>query len=160
MKDSSAALDTYDINILRLLTADGRITWSDLADRIGLSLTPTIRRVKRLEDAGYITGYFARLDEKLLAGGMSVFVSVTLEKQVREVLDAFEGEVVSLPEVMSGFLMSGGADYLLRCVVRDLEHYREFLDVLTKVSGVAHIQSSFALKSFVNRPAPLIRDRG
>ncbi len=150
-------LDSYDIRILQTLSQDGRITWRDLADAIGLSLTPTIRRVRQLEEAGYITGYFARLDERQLAGAMSVFVSITLEKQVRASLDAFEAEVASLAEVMSGFLMSGGSDYLLRCVVRDLDHYRDFLDVLTNIPGVAHIQSSFALKSFINRTAPLIR---
>jgi Lrp/AsnC family leucine-responsive transcriptional regulator len=64
--------------------------------------------------------------------------------------------VTVLPEIMSGFLMTGGADYLLRAVVRDLDHYRELLDDLTKVAGVAHIQSSFALKAFVNRPAPIV----
>lgn len=150
-------LDAYDRKILQQLTVDGRTTWSDLAERIGLSLTPTIRRVRQLEEAGYITGYSAQLDERMLAGSMSVFVSVTLEKQVREALDLFEARVAHLPEVMSGFLMSGGSDYLLRCVVRDLDHYREFLDTLTKIPGVAHIQSSFALKAFINRPAPLIR---
>ncbi|MDT9599751.1 Lrp/AsnC family transcriptional regulator [Sphingosinicella rhizophila] len=150
-------LDAYDRRILQHLTANGRITWSDLAEAIGLSLTPTIRRVRQLEETGYITGYFARLDERQLAGSMSAFVSVTLERQVRSALDAFEARVSTLPEVMSGFLMSGGADYLLRCVVRDLDHYRDLLDLLTKVPGVAHIQSSFALKAFINRPAPLIR---
>ena len=112
--------------------------------------------MRQLEDAGYITGYFARLDERLLAGSMSVFISITLERQVRASLDAFEEQVVNFPEVMSGFLMSGGLDYLLRCVVLNLDRYCEFLETLTNVPGVAHIQSSFALKSFINRPAPLI----
>lgn len=153
---SDGRLDTYDRKILKRLTEDGRMTWRDLSEDIGLSLTPTIRRVRALEEAGYITGYFARLDERKLAGNMSVFVSITLERQVSEALDIFEEEVARFPEVMSGFLMSGGSDYLLRCVVRDLEHYRALLDILTKVAGVAHIQSSFALKAFVNRPGPLI----
>ena len=149
-------LDGYDMKILKSLAREGRKTWRDLAMEIGLSLTPTIRRVRALEEAGYITGYFARLDEGRLVGSMSVFVSVTLERQKSEMLDGFEEEVGGMPEVMSGFLMSGGSDYLLRCVVRDLDHYRSLLDRLTKVAGVAHIQSSFALKSFVNRPAPML----
>lgn len=153
------ALDAYDRKILRRLAEDGRITWRDLAENIGLSLTPTLRRVRMLEEAGYINGYFARLDEARLAGSMIVFISVTLERQIREILDRFEDHVATLPEVMSGFLMSGGADYLLRAVVRDLDHYRELLDDLTQVEGVAHIQSSFALKSFVNRPVPLLNER-
>jgi len=152
-------LDRYDVRILQRLTDDGRITWRDLAEEIGLSMTPTIRRVRLLEEAGYITGYSARLDEGRLAGTMIVFISVTLERQVREALDVFEARVADLPEVMSGFLMTGGADYLLRAVVRNLDHYRDLLESLTQIPGVAHIQSSFALKSFVNRSAPLLSPR-
>lgn len=152
-------LDRYDQRILQRLAEDGRITWRDLAEEIGLSMTPTIRRVRLLEEAGYITGYSARLDEGRLAGSMIVFISVTLERQVREALDVFEARVADLPEVMSGFLMTGGADYLLRAVVRDLDHYRDLLENLTQIPGVAHIQSSFALKSFVNRAAPLLSPR-
>lgn len=151
-----ADLDRYDVRILQRLTEDGRITWRDLAEEIGLSMTPTIRRVRLLEEAGYITGYSARLDEGRLVGTMIVFISVTLERQVREALDVFEARVTNLPEVMSGFLMTGGADYLLRAVVRNLDHYRDLLESLTQIPGVAHIQSSFALKSFVNRSAPLL----
>ena len=154
--DINGSLDQFDKKILRRLTEDGRITWRDLAAEIGLSLTPTLRRVRLLEEAGYILGYHARLDESRLVGSMIVFISVTLERQTRGTLDAFEEHVAALPEVMSGFLMTGGADYLLRAVVRDLNHYRELLDELTKVEGVAHIQSSFALKAFVNKPAPVI----
>jgi len=152
-------LDRYDLKILQRLTEDGRITWRDLADEIGLSMTPTIRRVRLLEEAGYITGYSARLDEGRLAGTMIVFISVTLERQVRDALDVFEARVADLPEVMSGFLMTGGADYLLRAVVRDLDHYRDLLESITQIPAVAHIQSSFALKSFVNRSAPLLSAR-
>lgn len=152
------ALDDYDRRILRRLAHDGRVTWRDLADDIGLSLTPTVRRVRLLEEKGYVTGYFARLDEKLLIGSMIVFVSVTLERQTREALTRFEEQVSEIPEVMSGFLMSGGADYLLRAVVRDLDHYRDLLEVMTSIDGVAHLQSSFALKAFVNRPAPMVSD--
>ncbi|HEY0958760.1 MAG TPA: Lrp/AsnC family transcriptional regulator [Novosphingobium sp.] len=150
------SLDNYDRKILTKLTENGRITWRDLADEIGLSLTPTIRRVKHLENAGYITGYFARLDEKVIAGEMSVFVSVTLDRQIRESLDDFEAQVVQLPEVMSAFMMSGGSDYLLRCVVKDLTHYRDLLDEITKIPCVSQIQSSFALKTIINRAAPIL----
>lgn len=148
-------LDTFDLRILRELAVDGRITWRDLAEKIGLSLTPTLRRVRYLEESGYIKGYSARLDESRLSGAMIAFISVTLERQVRDVLETFETHIVDLPEIMSGFLMTGGADYLLRAVVRDLDHYRELLEAITRMGGVAHVQSSFALKSFVNRAAPL-----
>jgi|TARA_R100000049_G_C1957304_1_gene116859 DNA-binding Lrp family transcriptional regulator len=149
-------IDRIDRRILRTLANDGRITWRELAEKVGLTLTPTLRRVRNLEEAGLIKGYFASLDEERLVGKMVVFVAVTLERQVSEVLTNFEQRVSDLPEIMSGFLMSGGADYLLRTVVRDLDHYRELLDALTKIKGVAHIQSSFTLKSFINRPAPVI----
>ncbi|MFM9898021.1 Lrp/AsnC family transcriptional regulator [Sphingorhabdus sp.] len=149
-------LDLYDRKILRKLAEDGRITWRELAETIGLSLTPTLRRVRMLEASGMISGYHAHLDEERLAGSMTVFISVTLERQVRDVLENFEDHVAKLPEVMSGFLMTGGSDYLLRAVVRNLAHYRDLLNNLTIVEGVAHIQSSFALKAFVNKPSPLM----
>ncbi len=147
-------IDKYDMNILRELARDGRLSWRALADRIGLSLTPTLRRVRRLEQEGYIEGYGAYLDEKRLIGAMSAFVSVTLERQVEEVLARFEERISLLPEVMSCFLMSGGADYTLRVVVRDLDHYQQLLSKLTRIPGVAHIQSSFALKSVIKRRTP------
>ncbi len=149
-------LDTYDRKIVAALIRDGRQSWRELAEEIGLTLTPTLRRVRRLEDSGIIQGYAARVDEKRLLGGMTVFVSVTLERQVEEVLSGFEDKVSTLPEVMGGFLMTGGADYLLHVIVRDLDHYQELLTELTKTRGIAHIQSSFALKTFVRRVAPLV----
>lgn len=149
--------DGYDRKIIAALIRDGRLSWRDLAEEIGLSLTPTLRRVRRLEAAGVIQGYAARVDERRLLGAMTVFVSVTLERQVAEALVVFEDSVAGLPEVMGGFLMTGGADYLLHAIVRDLDHYQLLLGELTRTPGVAHIQSSFALKTFVRRTAPLIK---
>ena len=126
---------------------------------VGLTLTPTLKRVRRLEAAGFIQGYAAMLDESRLGGTMIVFISVTLERQVREALAVFEDRITALPEIMSGFLMSGYADYLLRAVVRDLIHYRELLEAITQIGVVARIQSSFALKAFVTRSAPLLDER-
>lgn len=147
-------LDGYDRKILRRLASDGRIAWRDLAEEIGLSMTPTIRRVRRLEESGLIEGYVARLNEERLIGSMSVFVSVTLERQAETALGAFEREIVKSPNVLSCFLMTGGADYLLRVVVKDLNDYQRFvLEVLTRIPGVAHIQSSFALRPVVLRTA-------
>lgn len=155
MQMNHGALDGYDMAILRELAGDGRASWRDLADRIGLSLTPTLRRVRRLEAEGYIEGYTALVDEKRLLGGMSVFVSVTLERQVEEALATFEERIVHLPEVMSAFLMTGGSDYLIRAVLRDLDHYQRLLAELTRIPGVAHIQSSFAIKPVIKRSTPL-----
>lgn len=149
-------LDRYDRKIVAALTRDGRLSWRELAEEIGLSLTPTLRRVRRLEETGIIQGYAARIDERRLLGAMTVFVSVTLERQIEEVLAGFEEKVGALPEVMGGFLMTGGADYLLHVIVRDLDHYQKLLTELTKTRGVAHIQSSFALKTFVRRAAPRV----
>lgn len=149
-------IDRIDRKILRQLAQDGRIAWSELADLVGLSLTPTLRRVRRLEEAGYIQGYVAKLDEARLAGRMSVLVAVTLTSQSEETLARFEEAIVAAPEVMSCFLMTGDADYSLRVVVPDLETYHQFLTrTLTRIPGVAHIKSGFALRTVLNRASAL-----
>lgn len=151
----SNSLDRFDLKILTILAEDGRISWRDLAARIGLSLTPTLRRVRRLEAAGYVLGYSARLAEDRLGATISVYVSVTLAVQTEEAIRLFEQEIVKAPEVMSCFLMTGGADYMLRVVTPDLPAYQAFLmNSLTRIPGVAHIQSSFALRPVIQRPAP------
>ncbi|RZA33357.1 MAG: Lrp/AsnC family transcriptional regulator [Lysobacteraceae bacterium] len=150
-------IDRIDRKILRQLAQDGRIAWSELADLVGLSLTPTLRRVRRLEEAGYIQGYVAKLDEARLAGRMSVLVAVTLTSQSEETLARFEEAIVAAPEVMSCFLMTGDADYSLRVVVPDLETYHQFLTrTLTRIPGVAHIKSGFALRTVLNRASALV----
>lgn len=141
------ALDRIDRNILALLQQDGRMANSDLSQRVGLSPSPCLRRVKALEDTGVIRNYVALVDPAAVDLSVSVFVSVTLERQVEERLDAFEAAVVRWPEVLECYLMTGEADYLLRVVVPDLAAYERFLkDHLTRVPGVASIKSSFALK--------------
>ncbi|MEH3024335.1 MAG: Lrp/AsnC family transcriptional regulator [Pseudomonas oryzihabitans] len=150
-----AGLDRIDLRILNALSADGRLSWRDLAQKIGLSLTPTLRRVKRLEEERYIQGYHAQLDETRLAGSVSVFVSVRLEKQSTDYLRAFEREIVKAPQVMSCFQMTGDADYVLRVVVQDLAAYQHFLaETLTCIAGVASVTSAFSLKAVLLRPAP------
>jgi Lrp/AsnC family leucine-responsive transcriptional regulator len=111
--------------------------------------------VHQLEERGYIRGYVAQLDEGRLAGSMNVFVSVTLERQSEAAIARFETEIALAPEVMSCFLMTGDADYNLRVVVRDLDAYHLFLTrTLTRIPGVEHIKSSFALKTVLMRSAP------
>jgi len=152
-----AGLDRIDLRILNALSADGRLSWRDLAQKIGLSLTPTLRRVKRLEEERYIQGYHAQLDETRLAGSVSVFVSVRLEKQSTDYLRAFEREIVKAPQVMSCFQMTGDADYVLRVVVQDLAAYQHFLaETLTCIPGVASVTSASSLKAVLLRPAPLL----
>lgn len=144
-------LDSFDRKILSILGEDGRISWRDLAAKIGLSFSPTLRRVRLLEESGTIRSYTAVLDESRLLGTIGVFISVTLERQTKDVLIAFEEKVSSVPEVVGGYQTSGSSDYLLHAMVRDLPHYQELLDFLTTVPGVARIQSNFAIKTFIRR---------
>ena len=142
-----ANLDRFDREILNVLMQDGRISILDLSDRVGLSPTPVSRRVKRLEDAGVITGYTALVDEEALGFGISVFVSVRLEKQIDVALAEFENAIRAMPEVVDCWLMTGGRDYLLRIVTEGLKEFEQFLvGRLTRVSGVAAIESSIPLR--------------
>ncbi|MDG2534425.1 Lrp/AsnC family transcriptional regulator [Sphingomonas sp. HITSZ_GF] len=154
MLDSS--LDSYDRRILARLAKDGRISWRDLAEEIGLTLTPTLRRVRRLEADGYIEGFEARLNEQRLVGGMSVFISISLDNQTSEKLEAFDEAIVGMPEVMECFLMTGDADYLVRVAVRDLEHYQRIIQALTRLPGINHIKSSFAVRPVIQRRSPSV----
>lgn len=139
-------LDRTDHRIIAALQADGRLTIQELSERCGLSPSPCRRRVLMLEEAGIIQGYAALIDQAKLGLPMSVFVSVKLERQREEELDRFASSIANWPEVMDCYLMTGQRDYLLRVVVRDLEAYQRFLmDKLTRLDGVASIESSFAL---------------
>jgi Lrp/AsnC family leucine-responsive transcriptional regulator len=140
-------IDDFDIQILRSLSREGRISLQDLSERIGLSTTPTARRVRRLEKAGIITGYAALIDETALGFDVSVFVSVQLERQVDDALARFEAAVREFPEVVDCWLMTGDRDYLLRIATTGLKEFEEFLvGRLTRVPGVASIQSSIPLR--------------
>lgn len=152
----SGDLDSYDVKILNYLVKDGRMNWRGLSDKIGLSLTPTLRRVRRLEAAGIIEGYAALLNEARVMGGMSAFVTLTLEKQSEQTLDTFEEMIGQVPEVTSCFMTAGSADYLIRIVVRDLEHYQQVLRRLTGIPNIAHVNSSFALKTVVRRQGSIL----
>jgi DNA-binding Lrp family transcriptional regulator len=148
-------LDDFDIKILATLARQGRISWRELADAIGLSPTPTLRRVRALEADGFILGYHAKIDEVLVGRGISVFVSVRLDAQHDEALAQFEGVIEAVPEVMSCFMMTGTTDYLLRVVVPDLEAYQTFISrTLTRIPHVANVSSGFTLKSVVQRIVP------
>lgn len=151
-------LDAIDLRILAALSRDGRITWGDLAEEVGLSTTPTLRRVRQMEDEGLIRGYAAQLDETRLLGEMSAFISISMERQVRENLDRFETSIARLPEVIRGYLMSGSNDYMIHVYVHDLDHYRGFMEKLTEIEGIAHINSSFVLNTFMNRAGPSLVD--
>ena len=140
-------LDAIDRKILAALQADGRLSNVDLAERVGLSASPCLRRVRMLENAGIIDRYVALIDQGSVGLPVSVFISIKLEHQQEEDLDRFEAEVSTYPEVLECYLMTGTQDYLLRVVVADLAAYERFLKTkLTRVQNVASIESSFALK--------------
>lgn len=140
-------LDAIDRKILALLQNDARIANVDLADKVGLSPSPCLRRVRDLEESGIIRRYVTLLDPTEVGLPVSVFVSVTLERQVEQALERFEAAILKRPEVMECYLMTGDADYLLRVAIADLAAYERFLiEHLTRVPGVSSIRSSFALK--------------
>ena len=147
-------LDRIDRKILAALQEDGRLPNNELAERVSLSPSPCLRRVKALEEAGVIARYVALVDPASVDLPVNIFVSVSLERQVEARLDGFEAAVMARPEVLECYLMTGDADYLLRVVVPDLASYERFLkEHLTRIPGVASIRSSFALKQVRYRTA-------
>lgn len=139
-------IGALDRRILRALQADGRMTIQALADKVGLSPSPCLRRVRQLEKAGVISGYSANIEQKAVGLPVSVFISIKLERQRAGNLDAFGTAISRWPEVMECYLMTGQFDFLLRVVCADLEAYEHFLrDKLTQLEGVASIESSFSL---------------
>ena len=139
-------LDSIDLKILSLLQVDARISNVELAEKVNLSPSPCLTRVRALERDGYITRYVALLQPESVGLGVSVFVQVRLERQIESSLKIFEKAVTGRPEVMECYLMTGESDYLLRVVVSDLVEFQKFIADLTKISAVGKIQSSIALK--------------
>ena len=150
-------LDRTDYRILHHLQNNARISNIELAEAVGLSPSPCLRRVRALEQAGVIRRYAGIVDPGAVGLPISIFVNVSLERQERSGLEEFEARIRSYPEVMECYLMTGSSDYLVRIVVPDLQSYERFLaDNLTRIPGVANIQSSFALKQVVyNTELPL-----
>lgn len=147
-------LDAIDVKILNVLQDDAGISNIELAERVGLSQSPCLRRVRALEDAKIIRKRVTLLDARAIDLAVNVFVSVTLENQVEERLKDFETEIKRRPEVLECYLMTGDADYLLRIMVPDLDAYERFLKLhLTRIPGVASIRSSFALSQIQYRTA-------
>ena len=151
---SNTGLDEIDLRILRRLQTDTRVSNVDLAAAVGLSQSPCLRRVRQLEASGVIARQVALVDQNAVGLPVSVFLQVSLERQVEDALRVFEAAVAAWPEVMECYLMTGNADYMLRVVAADLGAYERFLmDHLTRVPGVASIRSSFALKQVVYKTA-------
>lgn len=152
MQERAVGLDAIDLKILRTLQGDGRISNVDLATAVGLSPSACLRRVQNLESRGVIRGYSVLINEAALGHRMSIFVNITLDRQTEEYLSVFETAVRRCPEIMDCYLMSGQADYLLRVVAADAEDYeRVHKETLSRLPGVARIQTSIALRRVVRR---------
>lgn len=148
------SMDLIDRRIIAALQEDGRIKIADLADAVGLSPTPCARRLDRLRAEGVITGYTARVDARKLGLPVSIFVSVELDRQDREAINAFERAIKRCDEVMECYLMTGSRDILLRVVAADLAAFDEFLEFrLMQIPGIRNLRSNFALRTMLKREA-------
>jgi Lrp/AsnC family leucine-responsive transcriptional regulator len=150
-------IDRTDRRILQTLQEDGRLSNVDLADRVALSPSPCLRRVKRLEDEGLISGYRAVLDRKALGLGLTVFVEIKVGKHSRENAAALHEALLAMPEVVSCHMVSGIADFLAEVVVADLEAYERLMtDKLLTLPTIEDVRSNFAIRTIkTNGPLPL-----
>jgi len=140
-----SGMDTKDRQIVRLLQQDGRLTNQDLAERVGLSPSPCLRRVRLLEQAGVIQGYGAIVDQQRYGLPVTAFIRVRLERHARDLVQQFEEAIRQLDEVMDCHLLTGDADYLLRVIVADLEAYERFIRrKMHAIAGIASLDTTFA----------------
>lgn len=152
-------LDTTDRELLALLQSDARMTNAALAEAVHLSPSACLRRIRRLEEIGVVTGYVAVLDRALIGRGTSVFVEITLTSQHEDQLDEFETQVAAVPEVLSCHLMAGNSDYLLHVAADDvLDYERIHKTHLARLPNVAQLRSSFALRTVCDRKAHDLRN--
>jgi Lrp/AsnC family leucine-responsive transcriptional regulator len=148
-------LDRYDLAILRALQDDGRISNQDLADRIGLSPSPCLRRLRALEESGLITGYRALVDAKKLGLSLMALIHISMDQHTPERFANFEAKVGEIPEVLECLLITGqDADYQIKVVVKDMDAYQELLlNRITRIKGVTGVHSSFVLRRVVDKTA-------
>jgi Lrp/AsnC family leucine-responsive transcriptional regulator len=152
-------LDRYDRRILDLLQKDGKLTNLELAERIGLSPSPCLRRVRALEDSGVIQGYRALLDAQKLGLTLMALVYISMDRHTPERFANFDAKIRAIPEVLECLLITGqDADYQLKLVVRDMQAYQQLLlDQITRIEGVTGVHSSFVLRKVVDQTAlPLV----
>ncbi|MDR3396276.1 MAG: Lrp/AsnC ligand binding domain-containing protein [Pandoraea sp.] len=141
-QQSIRTLDRLDRRILTLLQQDGRMSMKDLSEQVGLSITPCIERVKRMERDGVIMGYFARVNPAALGASLLVFVEITLDHKSGNMFDQFRREVLRIPEVMECHLISGDFDYLIKARIREMSEYRKLLgDILLQLPGAVQSKS-------------------
>lgn len=148
-------LDRYDREILAILQREGRLSNQDLADRIGLSPSPCLRRVRTLEEAGLISGYRALLDAKKLGLSLMALIGISMDQHTPERFANLEATISDIPEVLECLLITGQqSDYLLKVVVRDMDAYQELLlNKITRIQGVTGVHTSFVLRKVVDRTA-------
>ena len=146
-------LDRYDRQILELLQQDGRISNQDLADRIGLSPSPCLRRVRTLEEAGVITGYRALLDAKKLGLSLMALIGISMDQHTPERFANLEASIAEIPEILECLLITGQqSDYQLKVVVKDMDAYQDLLlNKITRIQGVTGVHTSFVLRRVVDR---------
>ena len=145
-------LDRYDHRILAELQRDGGLTNQELAERIGLSSSPCSRRVKQLEEAGIIERRVTLLNRRKLGLALTALIQISMDRHTPERFEAFESKVKSYSEVLECYLITGqDADYLLKVVVPDMDHYQEFLlNKITRIEGVSGVHSSFVMRRVVD----------
>ncbi len=147
------ALDEIDLNILEALQDDGRITNVDLAAKVGLTAPPCLRRVRTLEERGYITSYHAHLEPVAMGFTITVFAMVSLKSQAEADLLAFEAYVSALPEVRECHMLNGEIDFILKVVAADLRSFQQFLTSrLTQAPNVASVKTSLTIRTSKNLP--------
>ncbi|MCU7858314.1 MAG: Lrp/AsnC family transcriptional regulator, partial [Candidatus Thiodiazotropha sp. (ex Lucinoma kastoroae)] len=145
----------YDRRILEELQQDGRISNQDLAERIGLSPSPCLRRVRVLEESGIIDGYRAHLDSSKLGLSLMALIHIAMDRHTPERFANFESKINALPEVLECLLITGqDADYQIKVVVRDMEAYQALLlNKITRIEGVSGVHSSFVMRRVVDKSA-------
>ena len=148
-------LDRYDRQILELLQQDGRISNQDLADRIALSPSACLRRLRALEESGLIRGYRALLDARKLGLSLMALIHISMDRHTPERFSHFEAEVEQIPQVLECLLITGqDADYQLKVIVRDMEAYQALLlNKITRIEGVSGVHSSFVMRRVVDTTA-------
>jgi len=153
MADAKIELDRIDQKILALMQANARITNLELADKVGLSATPCLRRVKRLEESGIIERHVTLLNAEKLGLNLMAYIGISMDRHTPDRFESFEREIRDLPEVLECAIVTGqDADFLLKAVVRDMRHYEEFLlGHLTKLEGVTGVHTSFVLRELVKK---------
>jgi Lrp/AsnC family leucine-responsive transcriptional regulator len=140
-RESTRVLDRIDLHILALLQKDGRIVMKDLAEQVGLSLTPCIERVKRMERDGVITGYHARVNPHAMGLQILVFVEITLHQKSEQAFERFRTAILGIPQVLECHLVSGDFDYLIKARIPEMTEYRRLLGEILQVADEAQSRS-------------------